>query len=158
VAAASRCEDYSHQARLYRKPLRLCFASSGLYEFFVATIPRLGRCFLFSCSLGSLLVSYFCLHTLSNFRFSGNGAQGTTGALTREASKAAKLFIAVDQGFPSMRSGQDEHAKKAGTDRRRVYRGNRGCFRWSKTAVVNDTFVKHGMTDWTRRKRNVEIL
>jgi hypothetical protein len=109
-------------------------------------------------SLGSLLVSHFCLHTLSNFRFSGNGAQGTTGALTREASKAAKLFIAVDQGFPSMRSGQDEHAKKAGTDRGRVYRGNRGCFRWSKTAVVNDTFVKHGMTDWTRRKRNVEIL
>jgi hypothetical protein len=57
-----------------------------------------------------------------------------------------------------MRLGQDEHAKKAGTDRSRVYRGNRGCSRWSKTAVVSDTFVKHGMTDWTRRKRDVEIL
>jgi hypothetical protein len=61
-------------------------------------------------------------------------------------------------GFPNMRLGQDEHAKKAGTDRSRVYRGNRGCSRWSKTAVVSDTFVKHGMTDWTRRKRDVEIL
>jgi hypothetical protein len=105
----------------------------------------------------------FLFHTFvyilyPTFGFLRMAHRGTTGALTREASQAAKVFIGIDQGFPNMRLGQDEHAKKAGTDRRRVYRGNRGCFRWSKTAVVNDTFVKHGMTDWTRRKRNVEIL
>ena len=70
-----------------------------MYEFFVATIPRLGRLFagFFFFSFlweGSILVC----HLLTTYLISlsvciGMAHEGTTGVLTREASQAAKLIF-----------------------------------------------------------------
>ena len=73
-----------------------------MYEFFVATIPRLGRCFLFLLSLleGSILVCHLLTTYLCSFRLFGNTAHGgTKGVLTREASQAAKLIFLLGLGI-----------------------------------------------------------
>ena len=92
-----------------------------MYEFFVATIPRLGRYLLgvsppsfFFLLEGSILVcQLLATYFISLSVVWGLAHEGTTGVLTWEASQAAKLIFEVRHwvGFESARLAWDEYTK-----------------------------------------------
>jgi hypothetical protein len=153
--------DKSHQVRLYRKPQTtlLCFFWTVRILCCDDTTTRA----LFSLFQVSRFSSYltFCLHTfiplsaLWERRTEALQASNTGSLAGGKIASSGRSRI----GFPNTRLGQDEHAKKAGTDRK----GSIGAIEgasftwWSKNGFDERHICQalNGMTGrWTRRKRD----